>query len=98
MVVEEIFGVVKLALVDCNKLPLVAASYQSMVSPVPADADISNVPVEHLEPSVPLGADGKFTIVMVIGVELAVGDDTHVPPLTLILQITASPSTRLLFE
>ena len=69
--VEEIFGVVKLALVDCNKVPLVAASYQSMVSPVPADADISTVPVEHLVPFVPEGVAGNALTVAVTAVLLA---------------------------
>jgi hypothetical protein len=70
-VVEEIFGVVKLALVDCNKVPLVAASYQSMVSPAPANADISTVPVEHLVPFVPEGEAGNALTVAVTTVLVA---------------------------
>ena len=69
--VEEIFGVVKLALVDCNKVPPVAASYQSMVSPVPTDADISTVPVEHLVPLVPVGEAGNALTVAVTAVLVA---------------------------
>ena len=56
---------------DDNIDPPVDASYQSMVSPVPADADISTVPVEHLVPFVPEGVAGNALTVAVTAVLVA---------------------------
>jgi hypothetical protein len=59
--VEDILGVVKLdvPVPPVNTEPPLATSYQSIVSPVPAVAEMFTVPDEHTEPLVPIGADGE---------------------------------------
>ena len=61
-------GVVKL-LPDPNNVPPVEALYHLIV-PVP-DADKATVPVPHLAPSVPVGADGAAFTVAVTAVLVA---------------------------
>ena len=56
---------------DNNTDPPVDAAYQSMVSPAPAVADISTVPVEHLVPFVPEGVAGNALTVAVTAVLVA---------------------------
>ena len=68
--VDEILGVVKLFPVS-NIVPPVKSEYHLMV-PVPV-ADSVTVPVPHLAPFVPVGADGKALIVAVTAALL----DTH---------------------
>ena len=46
-------------------LPPDEAAYQSIVSPAPAVADKTTVPVPHLEPGVPEGVDGFVLTVAV---------------------------------
>ena len=57
----DIIGVVNDMTPDANTEPPVDAAYQSIVSPVPGVADIITAPVEHLEPSLPIGAL-EFTV------------------------------------
>ena len=64
-------GVVKLFEPVSNKVPPVAALYQSIASPAPGVADMLTVPVPHLEPPVPVGAAGTAFIVAMIAVLVA---------------------------
>jgi hypothetical protein len=58
-----ILGVVKLLLDVARAVPAVAAAYQLIVSPAPADADNPTVPVPHLAADVPTANDGcAFTV------------------------------------
>ena len=53
-------GVVKVVEPDKSAVPPLAAAYQSIVSPAPGVAEMVTVPVPHLDPPVPAGADGKL--------------------------------------
>jgi len=57
-------GVVYVFEFDNNKVPPVAAEYQSIVVPVAPVAEISTVPVPQREPAVPVGATVVFTVVV----------------------------------
>ena len=46
-----------------NGEPPEAAAYQSIVSPAPGVAEMFTVPVPHLDPPVPVGAEGILFIV-----------------------------------
>jgi hypothetical protein len=60
-------GVVKLVELDDRGVPPEAALYQSIVSPAPADADISTVPEPHLDPLTGFaGAEGNGITITVI--------------------------------
>lgn len=61
-------------------VPPFDAAYQSMNSPEPGVAEMVTGPDEHLEPAVPLGADGKLLIVA----------DTAVLVFAVILSTTAT--------
>ena len=64
-------GVAKPGDVMASAVPPVADAYQSMVSPVPALAEIFTVPVPHLDPFVPVGTEGIMLIVAVTTVLVA---------------------------
>ena len=64
MVVVIIEGVVKLALPDNRSVPPNAASYQSMVSPLPGVAVIVTGPVPHLLLLPAVGAEGKAIVTL----------------------------------
>ena len=70
MVFELIEGVVKLAfpVPPARIVPLVGTSYQSIVSPVFAVAEILRLPGPHLELSIPTAALGNAFIVAITGV------------------------------
>ena len=54
-----------------NGDPPEAAAYQSIVSPAPGVAEMLTVPVPHLEPPVPVGAEGILFIVATTAVREA---------------------------
>ena len=58
-------------LADNNAEPPEEAAYQSIVSPALGVAEIFTVPVPHLEPFVPLGAEGTVFIVAITAVLVA---------------------------
>ena len=63
---------------DDNTEPPVGTAYQSIVSPAFGVAEIFTVPVEHLEPFVPLGADGNAFTVVVMALDVAGVPVAHV--------------------
>jgi len=76
MVVAAILGVVKEAtpVPPVNTVPPDDAAYQSMVSPAPAVAPSTTVPVPHLDPSVtdvgPLGIEFTVAVTAVLVAEI----------------------------
>ena len=72
-------GVVKLVTPDppVNTVPAVETAYQSMVDPVAGVAEMTTVPVPHLEPAMPVGAAGTAPIVATTAV--LVGEIQVVP-------------------
>jgi hypothetical protein len=62
----ERLGVVKLV-PDANAEPPVGFAYQSIVVPVPSEAEMVTVPVPQLDPFVPVGAAGTaFTVAVTV--------------------------------
>ena len=68
-----------------------------MVFPAVGVAERFTVPVPHLAPGVPEGADGNGLIVIVISLDVA-GEPVAQVAVEVIITFTISPSTKALFE